>query len=725
MAKRRPLFSIVVPCYNDGSYSDGNYLGRVLNSILSQGLKKYETEVILSDDCSPVSFKNIVDKYKNRLNITVVKTDHNCCPGNTRQKGVEAVTGKWLCFIDHDDMFCEGALNAVKQAIESTKEQYLIYTHFDKVDPDKNMNVIEEFRWTKTDPFLHGKFYNVDNFWKPCSIHFVKDLETHEDIALSKSVECGLTHLGRRPIYLNYVTYNWIYNKNSISHSKYFFNGEGIEQQRDFLQSHFGNSVRSQIDPVLSAYQNQVLNKGEALALIIPSLLGAWQSLASFKSDKIGQYLQLNDAYCSRSWHEVKEIIECNLTVVKVLLFKTFRDLVARVEERVKQNGVPETFLQWLTEIDTMNYSQIIEDATNLNTESEPVDANRPFFSCIIACYNDGRYKEGVYLDRLLDSLTRQGIERNELEIILSDDCSPTPFFDEMYAKYKDKLILKYIKTDYNFAPGNTRAKGVTIATGQWLCFADHDDIYYDDALKQAKKSITDKDERHFAFGDFNGVNPEGEITRKYECTLNWCHAKFYNKDNFWDKYGIHFVHDLKSHEDIAICTQVACALSAHISSYTYIHVPLYAWTDNPQSVSHAKYTVETETGPREFLEVFYADYIQSTGYMYLEQFKDHRIKITYAIKGVLEIMCYAYFYQQGFMFRRPDDYYKKNLEIAGEFVNTCKKTFNLNNDKIYAVVASEHAEMYYKVADQAKMATGKYIPTQTFRQWLNVVSPD
>ena len=275
----------------------------------------------------------------------------------------------------------------------------------------------------------------------------------------------------------------------------------------------------------------------------------------------------------------------------------------------------------------------------------------------------------------------------------------------------------------YNFAPGNTRAKGVTIATGEWLAFADHDDIYYDGALAKVKQGIIDKDEKYFAFGDFNGVNEKGEVIRKFEQTLNWCHAKFYNFDNLWKPQDIHFIKDLKSHEDIAICTQVTCAIIAMgLPNYTYFHFPVYAWTDNPQSVSHAKYTVDTESGPREFLEVFFADYIQSTGYIYLEEFRSHRIKIVNVVKGVLEIMCYCYFYMQGFQFRRPDDYYKENLIHAGNFIRECKKTLNMTNDSIYAAVSSNNAYMYYQIRALADPGSGRYMPVQTFRQWLDLV---
>lgn len=720
--KHRPFFSLVVPCYNDGRYAPGVYLDRLLSCLLKQGIDKKDLEVILSDDHSLVPYEATVKKYTSKLNIKQVVTDYNYGPGNTRQKGVEEATGQWLCFADHDDIFPENALFDVKKAIEDFEEPYILYTDFDKVDPLQDMKILEQFRGSDLKTWVHGKFYNLDNFWKPFKIHFMKDLKTHEDIALGKYVECALTMLKRHPAYLPKVCYYWTYNEDSVSHSTYYPEGTTSQQ---FVESHFEDYLNSTISSILDSYEDGIADRTTALNLILPNLASAWLVLAGFGSSNISHYLQVNDAYCSKIWNRICKTLSINLPFLKVLMVKVYSNIATQLDELAKQRMLPQSFIQWLTYLETLDYDKIIDDARKVGTEVSKFEEHRPYFSLVIACYNDGRYEEGKYLYRLLDSVVEQDIPKEDLEVILSDDCSPVPFIEDIQKKYGDRLLIKYIKTDYNCCPGNTREKGVTIVTGQWLCFADHDDIFYKGAFKQVQESISNKEEKHFIFGDFYGVDPQGNVVRKYECSLNWCHGKFYNKDNFWDKYGIHFVHDLKSHEDIAICTQVSCVLSSSVPNYTYIHKPLYAWTDNPQSVSHAKYTVDTETGPREFLEVFYKDYITSTGRTYIEWFNDHKIKITYALKGVLEIMCYAYFYQQGFAFRRPDDYYKENLKVAGEFIYDCKKIFNINNTSIYNAVSANRAKMYYDVMEQAKLASGRFIPQQTFRQWLDIVSPD
>lgn len=344
---------------------------------------------------------------------------------------------------------------------------------------------------------------------------------------------------------------------------------------------------------------------------------------------------------------------------------------------------------------------------------------SRPFFSLVIACYNDGRYKIGTYLDRLLASLLEQEIDKDDLEVILSDDCSPVPF-DDIVGRYEGKLNMKRCKTDYNFAPGNTRAKGVEIATGEWLCFADHDDIFFPKALKAVKDAIIERNEKYFLFSDFVGVNEKGEVIEVYK-TLNWCHGKWYNIDNLWKPYGIHFVKDLKSHEDIAICTQVSCAFTQIQQELSYLAVATYAWTDNPQSISHSKYFVNTGEGPRYFLEVFFRDYLESTGYVYLEQFKQNKIKFMFAIQRCVETIVYCYIYTQGFQFARKD-FLKENLVHSGVFLNEVKKLFNLSNEQVYDAICEDNAAIYRKIRPLADPGSGAYVPIQSLKEWIQLV---
>lgn len=733
---QQPTFSLIIACYNDGRYVPGLYIDRLLSSLLEQNIDKDDIEIILADDNSPLPYDNTLELYQDKLNIKKiqVKGIHGS-PGHSREAGIKVAGGKWLCFADHDDFFYPNALRSVKEVIEQTHEQYIVYSDFNKVDSHDTSKVIETFDYNAMSAFNHGKFYNIENFWKPFKLHFPEGLKTCEDVALSQEVKCALNKLQRTPTYMQLLTYAWTYTADSISSGLHTPTQDENGIERGYIEKHFSDYIGARVDVILDCHNDGIIEQNQALIISLTELATVYISIIGLKAKQGDNYLTSIDSFASRTWHRMCDELHTNLAMTKVLLNTSCKNIIDYVDPIAEGSGQL-AFIEWLSELDVLDYKPVVdaEEAKMIREQREAEQADesadidqpsdRPFFSIVIACYNDGRYQPGKYLDRLLSSISRQGIEKDNLEVILSDDQSPVPF-DSIIAQYETLMTIKYIKTDYNFAPGNTRAKGVTIATGEWLCFADHDDMFYDNALSKIRKAIKDKQEQHFILGDFYGVTPEGEVFRKFEQHLNWCHGKFYNRDNLWDKYGIHFIHDLKSHEDIAICTQVACVLSEKVPTYSYLHIPVYAWTDNPESISHSKYSVETEQGTREFLEVFFEDYLTSTGWIYIEQFKEHSIKMAYAIKCVLEITCYAYFYMQGFQFRRPDDFYKKNFEVAGKYVSTCKSLFNMTNESMLKAISANNAYLYYEVMKFADSASGRYIPTQTLAQWLELVSPD
>ncbi len=234
MEQNRPFFSIIVPCYNSRKT-----IGRLLESVYDQKLTKEDIEVIISDDCSTESYQDVLDEYKDKLWIKQTKTEYNCCPGNTRQAGVNVATGQWLGFADHDDEFIPGALAVVKEQIEKNNVKYFYATHFIKILKDREHYVEMNIHggWT------HGKFFNYDNLWKPYHLSYIKDLKSHEDISLTSQI----TYLQRTHPELvfhesNITSYKWYENTNSLSNKQYE-TADGLS--RTFIDAFFLDYVAS------------------------------------------------------------------------------------------------------------------------------------------------------------------------------------------------------------------------------------------------------------------------------------------------------------------------------------------------------------------------------------------------------------------------------------------------------------------------------------------------
>lgn len=338
---------------------------------------------------------------------------------------------------------------------------------------------------------------------------------------------------------------------------------------------------------------------------------------------------------------------------------------------------------------------------------------NRPFYSIIIPCYNSAKT-----LGNLLDSIVSQDMN-DDLEVILSDDHS-TESYQDIINQYKDILSIRQIQTDYNFAPGNTREKGVSIAEGEWVCFADHDDEFVKGALKQIKEMIIQSEEDQFVITDFCEVNPDTrEILQKMEGTRNWMHGKFYNLDNFWKKYDIHFKKDLLTHEDICVSSQINCAVVMSGKEPSYFKIDSYNWMARPTTISREKY------GDHSFLEVFFRDYIESTGYTYYDQFLKYGMDPNYAFDSMVEVFVYCYFYMQGIKFHQSHNWLRENEQHCREFFILIKETFNVSNREIIDYVALNDADMYMRVRESALIGCGPHIETETLWQFMEKMHKD
>ena len=254
----RPFFSVIISCYNSK-----NTLEPLLQSLIKQYLPKEDLQVIISDDCSTESYQEILDRYQNVLNLTVVQTAYNCCPGNTRQRGSEAATGEWLCFSDHDDIFIENTFYTVKQQIEKSGIDTFVTTSFihqkfDDKDTIKQYSAEEarSLSWT------HGKFYNLDNFWKKYRLRYKKDLKSHEDVYLSTSIDTIVNTYHIKTLNINLPTYIWYWREDSLSNRKYTSDIQGDGDRRfidlfliDYLTATIGVYFeRNEIMPLDTQY---------------------------------------------------------------------------------------------------------------------------------------------------------------------------------------------------------------------------------------------------------------------------------------------------------------------------------------------------------------------------------------------------------------------------------------------------------------------------------------
>lgn len=95
---------MIIPVYNVS-----RYIACTLDSILRQSYK--DVEIVLVDDCSTDNSAEIIKKYVSvHLNVVYLKLEKNQGAAVARNTALNAAKGRYVAFLDSDDMWCEGKL---------------------------------------------------------------------------------------------------------------------------------------------------------------------------------------------------------------------------------------------------------------------------------------------------------------------------------------------------------------------------------------------------------------------------------------------------------------------------------------------------------------------------------------------------------------------------------------------------------------------------------------
>ena len=112
--------SVIVPVYNTEKY-----LNECLESIISQSLQ--EIEVICIDDGSTDGSYSILGKFAKRNKKGNILRQKNQGQSSARNAGLKIAKGKYICFVDSDDMLMPNALEEMFYLSESRELDMLLF----------------------------------------------------------------------------------------------------------------------------------------------------------------------------------------------------------------------------------------------------------------------------------------------------------------------------------------------------------------------------------------------------------------------------------------------------------------------------------------------------------------------------------------------------------------------------------------------------------------------
>ena len=150
------LVSIVTPTFNSAKY-----ISETIQSVQKQTYQNWE--MILVDDCSTDNTINLIKDFITKdKRIQLYQLESNSGPAVARNKGIENVSGKYMTFLDADDIWFEDFIENSIKTIEETKVHF-VFSSYKRSDEELN--------------FIYSDF-------------IVPEKVTYTDILKSNSISC-------------------------------------------------------------------------------------------------------------------------------------------------------------------------------------------------------------------------------------------------------------------------------------------------------------------------------------------------------------------------------------------------------------------------------------------------------------------------------------------------------------------------------------------------------
>lgn len=201
------IVSVIIPAYNSEAF-----IGRALESVLSQSLK--DLEIVIIDDGSTDGTRSIVEKYLRDARVRYERKN-NGGVSSALNRGIAAATGKYIAVLHADDLFMPGKIAGQAEFMEDnpgigisyTSEIYFLEGARDEVLSPYAKLSGDIFFFLKRNNFIH---MSTAMFRRELlnGARFDEGLKCHEDWDLFLRLSAGGARFGYMPEALSRISIN-------------------------------------------------------------------------------------------------------------------------------------------------------------------------------------------------------------------------------------------------------------------------------------------------------------------------------------------------------------------------------------------------------------------------------------------------------------------------------------------------------------------------------------
>lgn len=435
-----------------------------------------------------------------------------------------------------------------------------------------NENIIQEY-------YIYIKLPKNLTDYKKLNIYTVNGAEKHLSFSFpikklvktQTELECYIEKI--EYIEKKYIVKGWVASCNSV-HINAYIKGNRMS----------GTITMFQRKDVKDVFKEAEINIESGFKIELPSE----------KNQKIT--LVINDEssesrYTINGKRGIQEKININFSIfhkgIEYLKKYGIRRFVQKIREKLGARNNQEKYSKWL--------SKHLRSKEELEYQRKEEFDYSPKFSIVIPLY-----KTPIsYLSDLINSVINQTY--SNWELCLSDGSGKGSKLKNVLSEYsrKDNRI-KYISSDIPLGISDNTNMALSIATGEYIVLADHDDLLTLDALYECVKAVNKDKEIEVLYTDEDKVSMDGKtfFSPHFKSDFNIdlfrsmnyiCHLFIANKELVDKVGGFSKVYDgAQDYDFILRCTEMA---------KTIHHIPriLYHWrshmdstAENPESKLYA-----------------------------------------------------------------------------------------------------------------------------------------